>query len=752
VLIAFGFFFLPLDSVEAHANQIRSSPSPDSELKISPERVIVWFSEPLEDSFSEVTVLNSVAERVDLGNSALDPSEPTAISAGLPPLAHGTYTVVWKNLSAVDGHKVVGSFVFAVGEPIAADGKILGAEQPLLQTVADPWLRWLVYIGLALVIGGLSFELLVVAPAIYSPSENSTSQSIGGAISATWAKVALAGFVVLVAVMFGQMFQAVSVLSGNSAFVPDLGIMRSIAFESGWGRFWTFRVITTLGVGILLALAVRAMAGDKDRENSLVVDSILAQYALVLGLVVIGLIAASSHSAASPTQVRALATVTDFVHLTASTIWIGGVIYLAIGVPHAIKKFGAAATASLLKSTLPRFSVVAVLSMSTLVATGIFSSYMHVTIPAAALSPYGWFLIGKLSLILPLFMLAGYNGFRLTKQLGIGGELRFGKTLLVELVLAVLVLTVVGWLTSIEPARQYAGRVGIGVDSGVAYKDVADDTEFDIEIKPAEVGKNDVTIRITDRNGEPIDNAIDVRARLKFIDDDLGEPLVSLVDVGEGVWHLGNALLNISGNYQAEVVIHRSDAFDARTAFRFRVRSVTAASDVIKPDTDISNLLFGLQMLIIGGIVMVIASRRKTAPFLFGAGEMQRTLFVPGLIVGCLGLLLVLNVQVFRVGLAQDLRNPFPLTSESVALGEPLYANACVTCHGLKGLGDGPSGYGLPKPPANLLVHVPLHSDTIMFEFIRDGIMDSGMPGQSGVLSEDEIWHLVNFLRAEFEE
>ena len=50
-----------------------------------------------------------------------------------------------------------------------------------------------------------------------------------------------------------------------------------------------------------------------------------------------------------------------------------------------------------------------------------------------------------------------------------------------------------------------------------------------------------------------------------------------------------------------------------------------------------------------------------------------------------------------------------------------------------------------------MFVHVPLHSDTILFEFIRDGIGQSGMPGQADNLSEDEMWHLVNYLRAEFD-
>ncbi|MBT7832404.1 MAG: cytochrome c, partial [Chloroflexi bacterium] len=107
--------------------------------------------------------------------------------------------------------------------------------------------------------------------------------------------------------------------------------------------------------------------------------------------------------------------------------------------------------------------------------------------------------------------------------------------------------------------------------------------------------------------------------------------------------------------------------------------------------------------------------------------------------------------QVLRVGLPETIRNPFPPTAESVALGAPVYATACAACHGVNGLGDGPSGAGLPKPPADLIIHVPLHSDTILYEFIRDGIAPTGMPGQAGVLTEDEMWHLVNYLRAEFD-
>jgi copper transport protein len=758
----FALIATPSRSVDAHANQINSNPAPNSELETSPDRVIVWYSEPIEESFSVVTVLNSAAQRVDLDDSARDPSEPSAMSVGLPELENGTYTVVWKNLSSVDGHKVIGSFVFAVGEPLSAGAQIADAEQPLLQTVADPWLRWLVFLTAAIVLGGLTFELIIGIPVIYSETARDSWQTAGVAVSAAWSKIAFISLFVLILALVGQLLQQASVLSGNPVLEPDFEVLRSVAFESGWGRLWAYRLIAAIGIGVLFVLAISAAApievyesddedAEPELESALTADSIVAQIAAVLGLVFLGLIAASSHNAAAPSEIKMLATATDFIHLVASMAWLGGVIYLAIAVPVFVRELGISIASEVFESAVARFTVLGLLSAGILVITGIFSSYMQVTIPAAVSTPYGWFLVGKIALLIPLFGFAAYNGFRLARRFGIGGERAFGRSMLIEAALAVLVFASVGWLASLEPARQYAGRMGIGAEEKAVYQDSDSGTDFDIKIDPAEVGKNDVIVRLTKPTGEVIDNAVDVRVRLKFVDDDLGEPLVSLRDTGAGIWRLDDALLNIAGEYQAEIVVQRPDAFDARSAFRFDARSAATAADAITPDTETANLLFGLQLLLIGGLVVVVAVRGKLVPAVFVNISPHLGLAAPGIVVSVVGLLFVLNVQVLRIGLSEDIRNPYPPTAESVAIGKPVYATACVACHGVSGLGDGPAGAGLPKPPADLFVHVPLHSDTILFEFIRDGIAQAGMPGQDGVLTEDEMWHLVNYLRADFD-
>ena len=744
-----------IEKVDAHANQINSVPAPNSELDESPDRVIIWFSEPIEESFSVITVLNSAAERVDLDDSARDSSEPTAMSVGLPPLENGTYTVVWKNLSAVDGHKVIGSYVFSVGEPISAGAQIDAAEQPLLQTVADPWLRWLIFVVAAIVMGGLIFEIVVSVPVVFSESSRDSWQAAATAVSERWSKLSLIALGLMVVAMVGQLLQQTAVISGDSVFTPDFEIVRTVAFDSSWGRLWVYRMVVVVAIVALFFLARRTAfettEQDEEDDRSLVGDSFIAQLAALVGLVFLGLISASSHNAASPPEVKTLATVTDFVHLISSMVWLGGVIYLAISVPILLTRLTSVDLSELLSASVSRFTVIAVMSAGTLVVTGIFSSYMQVTVPAATATPYGWFLVGKILLIIPLFALAAVNGFRIARKFGNGGERAFRKSLLFETGLVLAVFVAVGWLASLEPARQYAGRIGISVDDHASYQDSADGTVFDVAIEPAEVGNNDLRVQIAKPNGDPIDNAVDVRVRLKFVDDDLGEPLVSLQDTGNGLWQLKDAQLNIAGEYQAEVVVQRPDAFDSRTAFRFDAASASTAADAIAPDTDAAHLLFGIQLLLIGGIIVLLAVRKRILPVMFGGGNVQPSVGLPGLVVVAIGLFFILNVQVLRLGLVDDLRNPFPPTADSVAIGEPIYFAACAACHGDSGLGDGPAGVGLPKEPADLIVHVPLHSDTILYEFIRDGISEAGMPGQEDSLTEEEMWHLVNYLRAQFD-
>ncbi|GEM_PF-1900295 len=96
---------------------------------------------------------------------------------------------------------------------------------------------------------------------------------------------------------------------------------------------------------------------------------------------------------------------------------------------------------------------------------------------------------------------------------------------------------------------------------------------------------------------------------------------------------------------------------------------------------------------------------------------------------------------------ALALENPIPATPESIAIGAQIFAERCVACHGEEGRGDGPAAASLDPPPSNLHAeHVHAQTDGSMFWTIKEGSPGTAMPAWGDVLTEEEIWHLVNFI------
>ncbi len=757
-IAALVLLFIPQpDSVEAHANQIRSLPAPDSELDVSPDRVVVWFSEEIEASLSEVRVLDELAREVDNGDSALSPTEPTALIATLPTLENGTYTVVWRNLSTVDGHRVVGSFRFAVGEPLSTTSVVPLQSQPLIQSGADPWLRWVFLIGALGFAGVLFFDLMVTRPALRSDEKESPSGHMIRHFKHMMSRIMQISVALMLFGLIALLIQQASITFEVNVF-QVFGDPLSSVLGTEWGRLWIWRIFAVIIAGLLGLLAIKqaspadADEGESDSDNVeaeseqdyevAFTETVPGALALAASLAVLGLTSLSSHNAAVPVEVRTPAVISDFIHLVSASAWVGGLFLLALAVPTLLRRSETPADSKDLLSLMKRFTPLAFVSAGTLIVTGIFAGYMQVTVPVATNTPYGWALVAKIVLLIPLFGFAAVNSYMISRRVLQAGKFQFRKLVRGEAIIAILLLAAVGWLIGLEPARQFAGRNGIGVEETVSFSDFTEGTGIDVELDPGDVGQNSVTVNLADRRGDPITNANDVRVRLKFLEDDLGEPLISLEDQGNGVWSLDDFRITIGGVYQVEVRVVRPDAFDAFTSFRFDASPASVASDAIRPTRTATWTLFAVVLLVIGGLIMVAG-----LPVMKEVVTASRTVAVSGAALSVVGVALLLNAQVFRAGFPEDRFNPFPLNSESIELGNASYVNTCAACHGDTGLGDGPQAASLSSPPADLSVHVPLHTDSEIFGFIRDGIPGTEMPGQAGILTDEEMWHLVNYLR-----
>ena len=93
--------------------------------------------------------------------------------------------------------------------------------------------------------------------------------------------------------------------------------------------------------------------------------------------------------------------------------------------------------------------------------------------------------------------------------------------------------------------------------------------------------------------------------------------------------------------------------------------------------------------------------------------------------------------------------NPIEATEESVRAGLRIYGRFCRSCHGVRGDGRGQN----PSPgtrPANLIDDERVHgdSDGEIYNVIRQGVPPAyDMDAWEGRVSDEEIWHIVNFLR-----
>jgi mono/diheme cytochrome c family protein len=95
---------------------------------------------------------------------------------------------------------------------------------------------------------------------------------------------------------------------------------------------------------------------------------------------------------------------------------------------------------------------------------------------------------------------------------------------------------------------------------------------------------------------------------------------------------------------------------------------------------------------------------------------------------------------------ARKLKSPVPFSRASIARGKILYARACTECHGA----DGKSQVDVIANATDLTNPKAWRSGTSegeIFRSIRDGAGEAMPPFAEKVPKDEDLWHLVNYLR-----
>jgi cytochrome c len=94
-------------------------------------------------------------------------------------------------------------------------------------------------------------------------------------------------------------------------------------------------------------------------------------------------------------------------------------------------------------------------------------------------------------------------------------------------------------------------------------------------------------------------------------------------------------------------------------------------------------------------------------------------------------------------------KNPLPDNHDTWNDGKEAFSHYCVACHGLDGQNTGVPFVDHLCPPVPSLASkdVQSYTDGQLKWVLDNGIWPSGMPGSKGILSDDELWSIVVYIR-----
>ena len=87
-------------------------------------------------------------------------------------------------------------------------------------------------------------------------------------------------------------------------------------------------------------------------------------------------------------------------------------------------------------------------------------------------------------------------------------------------------------------------------------------------------------------------------------------------------------------------------------------------------------------------------------------------------------------------------------SSAAANAGRGIYQQNCATCHGTHGLGNGPNAIAIGKKPANFSrPFYKDYDDVTWFWRVTEGVPGTRMPQWGKLLTEEQRWYLVAFLK-----
>jgi len=345
-------------SASAHSFLIRSQPEAGSRLAKAPATMTLYFSEAFVRGSQHVTIRRGGGETIALPASR---AAGAVIEQPLPPNLRGVFIVSWRVLSD-DGHISLGEFAFAAGSA----GALPSVSNPSQGTSkSEVAASWLLFIGLALALGGLLSERVVWRRTPVQRTVVAAPVAAGLALAAAGALLELV------------------LLAGNQrggGFASGLhGGALADALGTRPGKLTLATLICLAGAGLLVPLRWLRLT------------------AIVPLLAAVVFIAERGHSGTSR---YGWAVAADSIHLAAVAVWLGALAHLVLIVART------EAPREAVLNGARRYSRFALPTLLVVVATGVLTAIPEFrSLGAVFSSGYGQTLLIKAALVgLALFV------------------------------------------------------------------------------------------------------------------------------------------------------------------------------------------------------------------------------------------------------------------------------------------------------------------------------------------------------------
>jgi putative copper resistance protein D len=418
--------------------------------------------------------------------------------------------------------------------------------------LADPLLyaRAIHFAATMLVAGVVLFVVFVTAPAWRGAAGNGAVAIKVQTRLAVIAWISLALAAISGAVWLVQTAAAMS--DQPAAQIFGDGVLWTVLSQTTFGHVWLVRLV----LACALAATLPALLSPRDHKSTW-----LKAAAVALAATFAGVLAWSGHAGGGLGDEAIIHPAADVLHLIAAAAWVGALLPLIV-------LFAAAraddASLAMARTATTRFSILGIVSVGTLLLTGIVNTfYLAGSVPALLHTDYGRLLMIKIALFLAMVAIAAVNRLLLTPQLLQRASIAASRDALrqlrrnaaIETLVGAAVIAIVAALGTMPPAihaaHQHPTYGAVPADAAFVHIHLVEGMA-DVTIRPGRTGRARVTIRLWNEDFEEL-NARQVSLTLTA-PAAASQPATRPARQGrDGAWQVDGIELSEPGNWTVTV-------------------------------------------------------------------------------------------------------------------------------------------------------------------------------------------------------